>query len=89
MKKYKYNMHNQWLCAPRIGELKRCIIQEVTPGDTWKGKSTGIFRLAPMDYPAYMSLNVFVHFFFVPHRLVWDEFEDVITGADTVTPSAY
>jgi len=78
-------MHNQWLCAPRIGELKPCFIQEVTPGDTWKGKSTGIFRLAPMDYPAYMSLNVFVHFFFVPHRLVWDEFEDVITGSDTTT----
>jgi hypothetical protein len=85
MKRYKYNMHHQWLTAPRIGELHPVFIQEVTPGDTWSGKSTGVFRLAPLDVPSYMSLNVFVNFFFVPHRIVWDEFEDVITGADTTT----
>lgn len=85
MKRFKYNMHHQWISAPRIGELRPCFLQEVTPGETWSGKSTAVFRLAPMDVPTYMSLKVCVHFFFVPHRLVWDEFEDVITGADTST----
>lgn len=85
-KRHRYSMHHQWLAGNRIGELKPCFIQEVTPGDTWKGHTTGVFRLAPLDVPTYMSLNVFVHFFFVPHRLVFPEFEDVITGADTTTP---
>lgn len=79
-------MHHQWLTAPRIGELQPCFIQEVTPGDTWSGVSNCMFRLSPMDVPAYMSLKFFVHFFFVPHRIVWDEFEEVITGADVATP---
>lgn len=89
MKRFRYGMHHQWITALRIGELMPIFHQEVTPGDTWQGRSTGVFRLAPMDFPAYMSLKVFVHYFFVPHRLVWntslgdaDNFEDVITQAD-------
>lgn len=92
MKRYKYNMHNQWITASRIGELLPVFHQEVTPGDTWRGRSFGVFKLAPLNFPAYMSLKVFVHFFFVPHRLVWNtalgddaNFEDVITGSDTGT----
>ena len=30
-------------------------------------------------------MKVAAHFFFVPHRLVWDEFEDFITGQATPT----
>lgn len=86
MKRYKYRMHHQWLTTPRIGELTPCFMQEVTPGETWSGRTTGVFRLSPLDLPTYMSLKVFVHFFFVPHRLTFPEFEDVITGVDTTTP---
>lgn len=79
-------MKHQWITDPRIGQIVPTFMQEVTPRDTWQGRSTAIFRLAPLDFPAYMSLNIFVSFFFVPYRIVWDEFEDVITGADTTTP---
>lgn len=78
-------MHHQWITAPNIGELVPIFQQEVTPGDTWKGKSTAMFRLSPLDLPAYMSLKVFVDFWFIPHSIVWDEFQDVITGKDTST----
>lgn len=79
-------MHHQWLTAPRIGHLTPIFCQEVTPGDTWSGSSVGVFRLAPLDVPAYMSLSVFVHFFFVPHTQTFPEFGEVITGEDTTTP---
>lgn len=92
MRKFNYRMHHQWLCAPRIGTLKPMFHQEVTPGDTWKGRTTAVFRLSPLDVPAYMSLKVHVAFFFVPHRLIWNtalgddaNFEDVITGVSTGT----
>lgn len=78
-------MHHQWYPDVRIGELKPCFIQEVTPGDTWSGRSTAVFRLAPLDLPTYMSLKVYVKFFFVPHSLTFPEFPDVITGSDTST----
>jgi hypothetical protein len=85
MKKFNYKMHHQWITAGNIGKLLPIFMQEVTPGDTWKGRSTGVFRMAPMDYPAYMSLNIYVHFFFVKYSDIWDSFEDEITGADTPT----
>lgn len=86
MQRNKYNMHHQWIASNQIGHLTPMFIQEVTPGDTWSGRSTGVFRMAPLDLPTYMSLSIFVHYFFVPHRLVWDEFEEVVTGSDTTTP---
>ena len=33
-----------------------------------------------------MAITVHQHYFYVPHRIVWDEFEDVVTGNDTTTP---
>jgi hypothetical protein len=85
MKRYKYNMHHQWITSSNIGLLQPFMIQEVTPGDTWGGNINGVFRLAPMDVPAYMTLKIFSHIFFVPHDQTFPEFPDVITGNDTST----
>lgn len=84
-KRYKYGMKHQWITDLTIGKLLPIFSQEVTPGDTWQGSSTGVFRLSPLNLPAFMSLGVHVHYFFVPHRLLWDDFEEVITGADEVS----
>jgi hypothetical protein len=78
-------MQHHWLTNLNIGNLIPCFLQEVTPGDTWNGSSTAVFRLSPMDYPALTQLKVFVKFFYVPHRLVWDEFPEVFAGTDTST----
>ena len=78
-------MHHNWLTGARVGEVLPCFVQDVTPGDTWRGRQLGLFRVSPLDKPAFSVLNVSVHFFFVPWRLVFDEFEDVITGVDTTT----
>lgn len=85
MKKYNYRMHHQWIAGTRIGEIQPCFLQEVTPGDTWSGRSTGVVRMDPMELPTFMSLKMHFAFFFVPHRLTFPEFEDVITGADVNT----
>lgn len=85
MKRNRFNMKHQWIGDNHIGQLRPCFIQEVTPGDTWSGSSFGVIRLAPLDFPAYVSLKVNVHFFYVPHRLVWDEFPEVFAGTDTST----
>lgn len=85
MRRYKHNMRHQWFPTPTIGELCPILHQEVTPGDTWYGKSFGVFRLSPLDVPTFMTLNVHAKVFFVPHRLTFPEFEEVITGVDTST----
>lgn len=78
-------MKHHWITSGYIGQLQPCFIQEVTPGDTWAGKTTVIARLAPLDSPTFMQLKSHIHFFYVPHRLVWDEFPEVFAGTDTST----
>lgn len=85
MKRFKYRMHHQWPTDLDIGVLTPCFMQEVTPGDTWSGSSFGVYRLAPLDAPTFITLNIYKKFFFVPHRLTFPEFEEVITGLDTTT----
>ena len=90
LRRFRYAMKHNWLTAVDIGQLVPIFSQEVTPGDTWSGSSFGLFRVLPMDKPAFVALNIHVHFFFIPHRLVWPEsenggWEDFITGVSTAT----
>lgn len=63
-----------------MGQLVPMFVQDVVPGDRFKVQSEVLLRLAPMLAPVMHRVNVFVHFFFVPNRLVWDNWEDFITG---------
>lgn len=86
IRRFRYKLKHHWLTTLNVGYITPFFFQEVTPGDTFSGVSAGIARLEPIDRPLYASLKLSMNFFFVPHRLVWPEFEDVITGADTTTP---
>lgn len=86
LRRFRYNMTHQWITSTRIGRLQPFLLQEVTPGDTWHGPCNGLIRMAPMDLPAFVTFNVHCYMFFIPHRIIWDEFEDVVTGEDGVTP---
>ena len=68
-----------------MGELVPILCEEVIPGDKWQGKSEAMIRMAPMLAPIMHRLNVTTHFFFVPNRLVWNEWEDFITGGPNGT----
>lgn len=85
IRRYKYKLRHTWLTTAEIGKVTPFFCQEVTPGDTFAGVSAGMIRMEPMNKPVYMSLRCHFNYFFVPHRTVWPEFEDVITGADTST----
>lgn len=85
LRRYKYRMRHTWVTSGWTGSILPCFCQEVTPGDTWQGISTGIVRLGPMNYPAFTQIKLETFYFYVPHRLTWPEFEDVVTGADTTS----
>lgn len=57
------------------GRLIPIFVDEVLPGDTFRLKTSHLTRLATPIFP-YMD-NVFIdfHFFFVPNRLVWTNWE--------------
>lgn len=57
-------------------------VDEVLPGDTFKMSSTAFCRLATPIKPSMDNLKMDVHFFFVPNRLVWDNWEKFCGAQD-------
>lgn len=59
------------------GYLTPVFIDEVLPGDTFNLKLTSFMRiLSPLKYPIMDNLYCDFQFFFVPVRLVYDEYEE-------------
>ena len=57
------------------GYLVPIFVDEVIPGDSFNLKAHGFGRLATPIYPVMDNLYVETFFFFVPNRLVWDNWE--------------
>lgn len=74
--------------STRMGRLTPVLLTECVPSDTFRGSSEILMRLAPLLAPIYDQIELYVHFFFVPNRLLWDEWETFITGGQfgTDTP---
>lgn len=64
----------------RMGRLTPIMIMECIPSDTVNLNSEVLARLAPLLAPIYDMIEVYVHNFFVPNRLLWEEWEEFITG---------
>jgi len=64
----------------QMGYLYPVLVQEAVPSDSFRGSSELLVRLAPLLAPLYDQIQVYVHYFFVPNRLLWDEWETFITG---------
>lgn len=82
MKRNKFSLSNYKLLTGNQGELLPIGLTEVLPGDTVQQATTALIRVAPLLAPVMHPVNVRIHHWFVPHRLIWEDFEDFITGGD-------
>lgn len=57
-------------------------VDEILPGDTFSLRSTHLCRLNTLVQPLLDNISLSLQFFFVPCRILWDRFEDFITGSD-------
>ena len=78
-----FNLSYESKLTLNMGELVPIMCMPVVPGDKFRVKTESLVRLAPLVAPMMHRVNVFTHYFFVPNRLVWNEWEDFITkGVD-------
>lgn len=71
-----------------MGELVPLTWYEGLPGDTIQHRTNMLIRLSPLLAPIMHPVRVRVHHWFVPYRLIWDDFEDFITGGEAGTDSS-
>ena len=79
-KRNKFSLSYYKLLTGKMGYIIPIGLVEVLPGDTIRHATSLFLRLAPMLAPVMHPCHVKIHSWYVPHRLVWDEFEDFITG---------
>lgn len=85
MKRNKHSLSNYKLFTCDMGELIPCGLYEVLPGDTIQHNTNALVRCQAMLAPVMHPVDVRIHHFYVPYRLIWSEFEDFITGGPNGT----
>ena len=65
------------------GDLVPIYVDEVLPGDTFKIDLNGLVRMATPLFPVMDNCNMDIFFFFVPCRLLWDHFVNMMGQNDS------
>jgi hypothetical protein len=73
--------------SANMGELTPILTLECVPGDKFDISCESIIRFAPMVAPVMHRMDVTMHYFFVPNRILWGNWEAFITNnGATLTP---
>lgn len=78
----KFNLSHERKMSLTMGKLTPIFLQEIVPGDKFRVHSEIFLRLSPLYAPIMHRVDVKTEFFFVPTRLIWDEFQSFITGGE-------
>lgn len=79
-KKNKFDLSHERKMTMNMGPLYPVLYQEHVPGDSFRVQSDVFLRFLALIAPVMHRVDVYVHFFDVPWRLVWKNWEDFITG---------
>lgn len=80
MKRYKHSLSHYHLTTGEMGKLYPVGVYEVLPGDTTQHHTSALIRLSPPARPVMHPVVVRFHTWFVPYRLIWEDFQNFITG---------
>lgn len=63
-----------------MAQLIPVLCDEMVPGDFFQIGNQAVVRFQPLVAPILHEINMYVHYFFVPYRILWDDWEDFISG---------
>jgi hypothetical protein len=75
--------------STNMGELTPILTMECVPGDKFDLSCESMIRFAPMIAPVMHRMDVTMHYFFVPNRILWDNWEKFITNANSGIVAPY
>lgn len=80
-KRNAFALNHQVKLTCEMGNLVPIFMEPTIPGDRFKVSTEQLVRFAPLQAPIMSDVDVYVHFFFVPNRLLWNNWETFITGS--------
>jgi hypothetical protein len=63
-----------------MGQLIPVAAEDCVPGDTFTISNNMVIRMMPLVAPILHEIHAYVHYFFVPYRILWEDFEAFLTG---------
>jgi len=75
-----FDLSHEVKMSIRGGRLIPFLLEDTIPGDIFSNRAEIMARYAPMLAPIMHRVDLTTHYFFVPNRLIWSEWEDFITG---------
>ncbi len=76
----RFNLTHTHKLSCKDGLLVPCLCEQVLPGDKWKISSDVLIRMLPQLHPTMSRFKAYWWYFFVPYRLIFNKWEDFITG---------
>lgn len=86
IKRSRFNLTHEVKTTSDFGKLTPFLCLEVLPKDTFQISSEIFARLDPMIAPIMHRIDVYTHYFYVPNRLIWDEFEEFMGAPNAGEP---
>lgn len=80
-----FNLSHSWKSTCDFAQLIPNLLLEVLPGDAIKCTTALFGRAMPLLTPIMHKVDVYQHFYFVPLRLIWDDYERFLIPQDDET----
>lgn len=77
-----FNRTQNILTTFDAGKLIPFYVDEVLPGDTFRVRTSAIIRQTTPKYPVMDDAYIDMYYFFVPNRIVWDNFKHFMGEAE-------
>lgn len=87
MKRSSHNLSHYRISSYDMGELVPVGCMEVLPGDTIRHSTSMLLRVTPLVSPLMHPIQLRVHHWFVPNRILWDGWEDYISKQTGTHPT--
>lgn len=83
IRRAKFDRPFNLLTTMNEGDLVPIYVDEVLPADTFKINLNALVRMATPLYPVMDNANIDFYFFFVPSRLLWKHFQNLMGQNDS------
>ena len=82
----RFNLSYDTKFTCNMGELIPFMCKRVVPGDKFNVGSGVFLRFMPLISPVMHSIDCEIRYFYVPNRIIWENFDDHIVGENLTHP---
>lgn len=82
-KRNTFDLTHDIKMSGKMGNLMPCCLIEAVPGDKFTLAADTFIRFAPLIAPVMHRMDVTIHYFFVPNRILWENWEKFIVNEPT------